>query len=236
MEALDTRRVDCDGGEQLELALNLFAASRPLELVVLADMAHPIGGHQEVQAAAETLKHFQHPRQQLRREACLGLLASASLNDQLLANAGKMELLQVPAPKIGICGSHLCSFQPQVASPCSAHAPCRAPGLNHQIAEGPDSAASGATEAKIGSNMHPENGTESHLNSNFSSAAASSMPPSSASFLRLFSRYLNHSSRPTDFCFHLPPSLSPSLSMQLTCASECCHRRAGLAKSNVATQ
>eukprot|EP00965_Chrysotila_dentata_P037752 1255400-Pleurochrysis_carterae.AAC.1 len=87
MKALDKHRVDCDGGEQLELPLNFVAASWPLELVVLGDMAHPIGGHQEVQVAAETLKHLQRARQQLRREACLGLLASSSRFDQLLANA-----------------------------------------------------------------------------------------------------------------------------------------------------
>eukprot|EP00965_Chrysotila_dentata_P169846 5606673-Pleurochrysis_carterae.AAC.1 len=51
----------------------------------------------------------------------------------------------------------------------------------------------------MGSKMHPENGAESHLNSSFSSAAASYRPASSAPFLRFFSRYLNHFSKPTDF-------------------------------------
>eukprot|EP00965_Chrysotila_dentata_P170969 5642693-Pleurochrysis_carterae.AAC.1 len=55
--------------------------------------------------------------------------------------------------------------------------------------------------------MHPENCTESHLNSSFTPAAASYRPASSASFLRFFSIYLNHSSKPTDFL--LAPSTFP---------------------------
>eukprot|EP00965_Chrysotila_dentata_P004731 154730-Pleurochrysis_carterae.AAC.1 len=48
--------------------------------------------------------------------------------------------------------------------------------------------------------MHrTENGTESHLYSSFSSAAASFRPASSALFLRFSNcRYLNLFSRPTD--------------------------------------
>eukprot|EP00965_Chrysotila_dentata_P027286 906388-Pleurochrysis_carterae.AAC.1 len=61
--------------------------------------------------------------------------------------------------------------------------------------------------------MHPENGTESHLNSSFSSAAASSRPASTASYLRFFSRCLT--SRPTDFL--LAPSTLPSF-LQCQCS------------------
>eukprot|EP00965_Chrysotila_dentata_P235875 6201002-Pleurochrysis_carterae.AAC.2 len=62
----------------------------------------------------------------------------------------------------------------------------------------------------MGSKMHPDNETESHLNSSFSSAAVSSRLASySASFLRFFIRYLNHSNKSTDillapFTFPLP--------------------------------
>eukprot|EP00965_Chrysotila_dentata_P050615 1677263-Pleurochrysis_carterae.AAC.1 len=50
------------------------------------------------------------------------------------------------------------------------------------------------------SKVNPEDGTESHLNSSFCSAAAISRLASSGSvFLRFFKQYLNYSKRPTDF-------------------------------------
>eukprot|EP00965_Chrysotila_dentata_P237804 6202137-Pleurochrysis_carterae.AAC.1 len=86
MHALDEHRVDCDGGNELELPLDLVAAASPLELLVSRDVTHSIGRHQVVQIVADALEQLEIARKQLRRQACLGLLASEGLLEKLLAD------------------------------------------------------------------------------------------------------------------------------------------------------
>eukprot|EP00965_Chrysotila_dentata_P133335 4408448-Pleurochrysis_carterae.AAC.2 len=108
------------------------------------------------------------------------------------------------------------TFEWYVAGTCTASSLRSELDPLAEAAEGSDSAALGATEAKMGSEMNPENGTESHLNSGLLSAAAISRPADSPSVLRFFKQYLNHSNSRQASCLHPFPFPFPSVPMQLT--------------------